>query len=97
MGIMMNLITLLVLITGVTLLQIFLSKKENKWLGRILPIITFSSSILITLTYLITIITGTPTWDLFMTLLLVFILYNISTVALYAIYKAYRDKMNRNT
>ena len=90
-------IIFLAIIIGIVFLQIFLSKKQNKWLGRILPIITFSFSILITLIYLLSFMAGTPIWQIFITLLLVFGLYNIPTIVLYIIYKACREKINRNT
>ncbi len=38
-------IILVALIVGIIILQKYLSKKENKWLGLILPVITFISSI----------------------------------------------------
>lgn len=41
----MNIIILLIIIVGGIFLQIFLSKKENKWLGLILPIITLTFSL----------------------------------------------------
>ena len=97
MKIATNLIILLILIVGGIFLQIFLSKKQNKWFGRILPIITFSFSILISLIYLLSFMAGTPIWQIFITLLLVFVLYNIPTIVLCVIYKACREKINRNT
>ena len=36
---------LLLICAGVVVLQVFLSKKENKWLGLILPIISFCVSL----------------------------------------------------
>lgn len=42
----MNIIILLIIIVGGIFLQIFLSKKENKWLGLILPIITLTFSLI---------------------------------------------------
>ena len=40
---------LLVLLLGTILLQIFLSKRESKWLGLVLPVITFLCSVLMVL------------------------------------------------
>jgi len=40
---------LIVIPVGLILLQIFLSKKENKWLGLILPITSFAFSLFIVL------------------------------------------------
>lgn len=41
-----NTLVLLILLIGIVLLQIFLSKKRNKWLGLILPVICLMFSIL---------------------------------------------------
>lgn len=46
---MVNLIVLCCIIVGVVFLQIFLSKSQNKWLGFLLPIISFAFSLLATL------------------------------------------------
>lgn len=46
MNIIISLILLLLIFVGIILLQIFLSKKENKWLGLILPLITLMFSLL---------------------------------------------------
>lgn len=42
-----NTLVLLILLIGIVFLQIFLSKKRNKWLGLILPIICLMFSILV--------------------------------------------------
>lgn len=42
-----NTLVLLILLIGIVLLQIFLSKKRNKWLGLILPVICLMFSILV--------------------------------------------------
>lgn len=42
---MKNIFILLLLIVGIILLQIYLSKKQSKFYGLILPIITFVLSI----------------------------------------------------
>ena len=44
-----NLIILLLLLAGSIWLQVFLSRKRNKWLGLIIPIICFMYSIIIVL------------------------------------------------
>lgn len=46
---MFNLLILLLILGGVIWLQIYFSKQENKWLGLILPIISFLFSIMIVL------------------------------------------------
>jgi len=47
MNIIIALVFLLAITAGVIILQIYLSKKEGKWLGLILPIITFVISIMV--------------------------------------------------
>jgi uncharacterized membrane protein HdeD (DUF308 family) len=42
-------VILIVFAVGGTLLQIFLSKRESKWLGLVLPVITFLCSVLMVL------------------------------------------------
>lgn len=111
----------LVILVGIILLQIHLSKKENKWLGLILPLITLCFSILAVLgmaTYTIytteiqtitengeiikEIIENTPkepitsaTSTVF-SAIYVFVIYNIPTVILLAIYAGCREKKKKN-
>lgn len=56
-----NLIILLLLLAGSIWLQVYLSKKENKWLGLIIPIICFMYSIMIVLSISIYTNTGNVT------------------------------------
>jgi len=108
MMIQANVIITIILLAGVIWLQIFLSKKESKWAGLILPIINFSISIL-------TVLMSTP---LFITtyenvngvitevdraevasvgqMLIMLIWWNISTAVLLLIYFSNRQKMSRN-
>jgi hypothetical protein len=75
----------ILLLIAIILLQIFLSKKESKILGLILPIISFLFSLL----YLLQATT-------FLIGLVAFLLANISTVILLSIYLTYRKKINKN-
>lgn len=43
---MVNLLILIFLIAAIVALQVYLSKNKNKWLGLILPLITFSVSLM---------------------------------------------------
>ena len=43
------LVGVLLFLVAMVVLQIFLSRRENKWAGRILPIITFGSSLVMML------------------------------------------------
>ena len=100
----------LALCAGIIILQIFLSKMENKWFGLILPMISFGISLLVLLAVLLfTVSTGTTTnmvngeivyqtqqiaatSSIILTALYVFLLYNIPTGVLLAIYAACRGK-----
>ncbi|NLT14556.1 MAG: hypothetical protein GXY05_09465 [Clostridiales bacterium] len=83
----------LAITAGVILLQIFLSKKENKWLGLILPFITFACSLLTVLS--ITITDGMTGRDVFRLIASAFFISNIPTVILLAIYFAFRGKIKQ--
>lgn len=104
------LILIIVVITGIILMQIFLSKKDYKWPGLILPAITLFISIMAVLG-LIFYMPATFTEQSFKTILntvqiskaaivlealYIFILYNIPTAILLGIYYACRNKLNRN-
>lgn len=79
-----TMIVLLFLI-GIVLLQIFLSKRENRWLGLIIPIISFLFSVIALLNAL-----G------FAAAISAFIISNIPTLILLAIYIACREKRKKN-
>ena len=81
------LIVFLVLIVGGVALQIFLSRRKSKWLGLILPLLTFLYALALTLN--VTSIDGAFTWG---ALLATFLLGNIPTLVLLAIYWAVREK-----
>ena len=78
---------------GAVLLQIFLSKRDSKWLGLILPVIAFC----ISLVYMLNLAapSGEVTADFVLQVVLVFVLTNIPTVLLIGIYCACREKVRR--
>ena len=83
---------LAVLCAGSVVLQIFLSKKENKWLGLIQPIL----SLLITLFYTAgMIVPPTVTFGFIIQTLWGFLLTNIPTFIYLAIYFACRGKQRK--
>ena len=83
-----TLIVLLVLVVGGILLQIFLSKRESKWPGLVLPVISFLWSLL----YLFNLMdTGSVVQNILMAILTI-LLTNIPTLVLLAIYWAVREK-----
>lgn len=94
-----NIIFFLVFIVGGILLQIFLSKRESKWPGLVLPIITF----ILSLVYILNIAPTESVRQIIVLIISTFLITNIPTVILLAIYficqkkvKSIReiDKMN---
>lgn len=85
------LILTLVLIVGLILLQIYLSKRESRWAGLMLPIISFLISFIYPLNMAI------PSAGRYIvSLILGWLLANIPTIILLTIYFACRGKQNRN-
>ena len=104
-----SIIIFLIVIIGIAVLQIFMSKKQSKWLGLILPAITVLFSIVVVLglasyTILFTVQSGKtilnavqiPKVSFLLTALYVFALYNIPTAILIGIYYACREKIKKN-
>ena len=80
----------LVLLAGVILLQIYLSKRESKWPGLVLPIISFLISFIYPLNMAIPSVGG-----FFVALLLGWLIANIPTYVLLAIYFTCRGKYRK--
>ena len=76
----------------VAALQVWLSEKENKYLGLVLPLITFIITLLFPLNMLGT---GTLMADLFR-VMLVWLIANIPTIILLIIYYICRGKQRKN-
>lgn len=88
-----TLIVLLVLVVGGILLQIFLSKRESKWPGLVLPVISFLWSLL----YLFNLMdTGSVVRNILMAILTI-LLTNIPTLVLLAIYWTVREKRRKRS
>lgn len=83
MQIMIILIILFVIL-GCIWLQVFLSMKENKWFGLILPSISFLYSM--KMVFGIVVIDGMVGWDIFTLLVSIIFYANFSTLFLIAIY-----------
>ncbi|WP_195200850.1 hypothetical protein [Faecalispora jeddahensis] len=81
----------LVLLVGGVFLQIFLSKKNSKWFGLILPAITFLYSLLMVLG--VAVYDGMDGWEIFILIASTFLLSNIPTIVLLGIYFGCREKM----
>ena len=83
----------LILLIGAVVLQIFLSRRESPWPGLVLP----GVSLLLSLIPLLNVaaLPGASTGDILTALLPVFVLYNLPTLILLAIYFACRAKFQR--
>lgn len=78
----------LVVLAGGVLLQIFLSKRESRWPGMVLPLLTFLWSLLGPLNVMDT---GSVSQNV-LTVLVTLLAGNIPTLILLAIYWAVREK-----
>lgn len=85
-------IALIVCLAILVVIQIFLSKAESKWIGLILPALTFLCSLLVTLGLLVMMI-YMPGADTILMLFGLFILGNIPTVILLVVNYVCREKV----
>ncbi|KUG02418.1 hypothetical protein ASZ90_020240 [hydrocarbon metagenome] len=93
MGIPGNLIIICLLFIGLVILQIYLSKRENKWLGLIFPSIFFLLSLMS--------VSGMYFYsetirEIILTVLPVFLVSNIPTIVFIGIYFACRESRRKN-
>ena len=86
-------IRLIMFLAGFTILQIFLSKSKNKWLGLMLPIINVILSLLATLGRAF--FQKSLNAEIIMQIGMVFLMWNIPTVIFIAIYLACREKFKK--
>ncbi|MDR1320244.1 MAG: hypothetical protein LBK56_02300 [Gracilibacteraceae bacterium] len=89
--IIFSLIVLLVFGAGGIWLQIFLSNKESKWPGLILPIITFCVSLI----YVLNVVSVGEVSTVIAAMVSAFLFGNIPTAVLLAIYAACSGKRQR--
>ena len=94
MRIAVNLIITLMFLAGIILLQIFLSKKENKWPGLMLPIISFLFGLIYPLNMVVP--SDGITAGFIVQMIMVWLLGNIPTIILLAIYFGCRGKQHKN-
>ena len=90
----MRILICLLFIAGVIALQVFLSKRENRWPGLVLPIISFLFSLLYPLN--MTAPSEGASVGFVMQMLWVWLLGNVPTIVLLAIYFSCRKKNRRN-
>ena len=87
-GMIAFLVFVLVILVGGILLQIFLSKRESRWPGLVLPLLAFLQSLLLPLNLLDS---GSVSQNILM-VLVTLLAGNIPTLVLLAIYWAVREK-----
>ena len=85
-------ILMLALLVGVPVLQVFLSRRENQWLGLLLPLLTFLNSQVMVCS--VTAYEGGVPWG---PILASLISGNIPTAVLLVIYFACREKFRRRS
>ena len=89
-----TLILAVLVIAGIVCLQIFLSKRESKWPGLVLPILAFLFSLLYPLNMIAP--DEGVTVSFIIQMLIVWLIGNIPTIILLAIYFGCRGKQRRN-
>jgi hypothetical protein len=87
------LIILLLIIIGGICLQVFLSRKESKWFGLILPFIFLAYSVV--MVFNVVLYDDMTAWRIFSMLFSTFFMANIPTYVLLAIYLGCREKFKR--
>lgn len=93
MFLLIRTLILILLFTGCIILQVFLSKTESKWPGLVLPILAFILSFLYPLNMMVP--PEGATAGFIFQLFAVWLLGNIPTVILLAVYSICRDRYRR--
>lgn len=88
-----NLLILLAILAGLILLEFVLARQESWWPGVVLPAISFCFAVLnvCSIAYL----DSMTVWDLVVLIGLTFLLSNIPTLLLFAVYFVCRSKNKR--
>ena len=94
MRITTTLILAVLVIAGIVCLQIFLSKRESRWPGLVLPVLAFLFGLLYPLNMIAPDEGKTVSFIIHM--LIVWFIGNIPTIILLAIYYGCRGKQRRN-
>ncbi|MEA4973913.1 hypothetical protein SDC9_64201 [bioreactor metagenome] len=89
-----SIIVMLFLCVGAFVLQIFLSKRDSRWAGLVLPIITFAYSLLAV--FGMAAYVGEPMGQVIMQAISILVITNIPTFILLAIYFALRHERRKN-
>lgn len=85
---------ILAILAGIIWLQIFLSKKESKWPGLVMPIIAFLFGLLYPLNMVVP--SEDVTVGFIIEMIIVWALGNIPTFVLFTIYFGCREKFRKN-
>ena len=85
-------IALIVCLAILVVIQIFLSKAESKWIGLILPALTFLCSLLVPLSLLMYMI-GPLDWSVILLMAGIFLIGNVPTVILRVVNYVCREKV----
>ena len=88
-----SIIFIIIFFAGPILLQIYLSKRENKWLGLLLPIINVVLSFIAV--FNVAFYGNESAIEIAIQLIGAFLLWNIPTIILMAIYFACREKFKK--
>lgn len=88
-----NFLILILIFAGVIVLQVFLSKMESKWSGLILPFIFIGISVICVLN--MAVLPGQEGFQITVMVTEAFLLFNIPTYILLAIYFAFRAEHRR--
>ncbi len=96
-----NIVILLVVFTGICFLQAYLSKRENKWLGLILPILKISISLIFLAIAYLNIASKLEDPSSFYipyrTTILMGLVFNIPTIIYFIIYFVCREKLKNKS
>lgn len=90
----MRTLVVLLAMAGIIILQVFLSKRESKWPGLVLPVLAFLFGLLYPLN-MVAPSEGVTVGFIFQ-MILVWLLGNIPTIVFLAIYFGCRGKQRRN-
>ncbi|MDV0446186.1 hypothetical protein MsAg5_00120 [Methanosarcinaceae archaeon Ag5] len=93
MNIPINTVVLFLILIGIVVLQVFLSRRENKWLGLVLPALSVLFS-LFTVFGMYAYV-GQPVSQIVIQTIMIFLMTNIPTVILLVIYAACRESLKK--
>lgn len=89
-----SIFVLLLLIAGAIVLQIFLARRDSRWAGLVLPIISFAYSLLAV--FGMAAYVGESTGQVILQAISILIFMNIPTFILVAIYFALKNERRKN-